>query len=92
MLIMGVAGAGKTFTEQLIGRRMFLNGTRCFFLIPKKGHEYLPGCESVDGTYIKLRPGSTDCINIMEIRPEGEIDRSVLNDDAIVSNDNLLAK
>lgn len=36
MLILGTSGAGKTYTEELIGHRAFLNGKRCFYIIPKK--------------------------------------------------------
>jgi len=80
-VIVGTSGAGKTFTQQVIGRRYMLNGMRCFFLIPKKGYEYENGCRAADGAYVKLYPGSDDCINIFEIKPEGEIDTSVFGED-----------
>lgn len=73
--ILGTSGAGKTFTEQLIGRRMFLNGSRCFFIIPKKGYnDYYSGCNAIGGLFVSLMPGSDDCINPLEIRPEGKAD------------------
>lgn len=92
MLLLGTSGAGKTYTQQIIARRMFLNGIRCFFIIPKKGYEYKNGCTALNGTFISLRPGSSDCVNIMEIRPEGEINKKMVSDDAVIQNSSLLAK
>ena len=92
ILLLGTTGSGKTFTEQLIGRRSLLSGIKCFFLIPKKGYEYKKGCELVGGTYIKLVPGSKDCINIMEIRPEGKLNKDLLDEDAEIDNNCYLAK
>ncbi len=93
MSIIGTSGAGKTFFEQIIGRRMFLNGARVFYIIPKKGrHDYYDGCQSVGGTFVKLAPGSRDCINIMEIRPEKNIDLSNLGEDSKQDNSSWRAK
>lgn len=92
MLLLGTSGAGKTYTEELIGHRAFLNGKRCFYIIPKKGYQYKRGCSIVDGLYVQLVPGSKHCINLMEIRPEGKIDLSQIDDDTIVLNESLLAK
>lgn len=80
--IIGTSGAGKTFTEQLLGRRYMFNGMRNFFIVPKKGYEYEKGADAANGTYVRLFPGSDDCINIFEIKPEGTIDESVFSDDA----------
>lgn len=92
MVILGTSGAGKTFTEQLIGLRGFANGKRCFFIVPAKGYEYRRGCKLTDGLYVQLMPGSKQCINVLEIRPEDEIDRSKISEDTIISNESLLAK
>lgn len=92
MTIFGTSGAGKTYTEQLIGLRGFANGKRCFFIIPAKGYEYRRGCKLTDGLYVQLMPGSKQCINVLEIRPEVEIDRSKIAEDTIISNESLLAK
>ena len=79
--ILGTSGSGKSFTEQVMGRRMFLNGARCFFIIPKKGYEYRDGCEALNGKFISLMPGSEDRINVLDIRPEGELDESAIGDE-----------
>lgn len=79
--ILGTSGAGKTFTEELIGRRMFFNGARCFYIIPKKGYnDYYAGCQAIGGLFISFMPGSTDCINPLEIRPEGKADLSRIDE------------
>lgn len=73
MTIIGSSGSGKTFTEELIGRRMYLNGCRAFFIIPKKGLlDYYEGCRNIGGTFVSLMQGSEDRINVLDIRPEGK--------------------
>lgn len=92
MLVIGRTGAGKTFFEQLMGRRSFFNGKRCFYIIPKKGFELRKGIENLDGTYVELFPGSKDCVNIMEIRPEGIPDLSLIDEEVLVQKGSWLAK
>ena len=84
--IFGSSGAGKTYTQQFVAYRLYLNGVRCFFVLPKKGYEYYPGCDAIDGKFISLGPGAKHRINIMEIRPEGEIDESLLDDSVSISS------
>ena len=70
MVILGTAGAGKTYTEQLMALRMRTNGWQCFILAPDKAHEFQRACAyGVKGEFIKIAPSSTDHINIMDIRP-----------------------
>lgn len=45
-----------------------MNGVQVFVIAPEKGFEYRGPCEALGGQYIKLARGSTDCINIMDIR------------------------
>ena len=66
--IMGMSGAGKTFLLQLLTLRLRMQGTQVFIIAPLKGWEFKQACEAIGGKYIKLSPGSADCINIMEIR------------------------
>lgn len=70
MCITGTSGAGKSFTLMFIGRNLFLNGIGTYYILPEKGYEYEDACKSLDGQYIMLMPGSKDCINILEIRPQ----------------------
>lgn len=69
MMITGTTGAGKSFTEMYIARSEFFTGVGTFYILPVKGHEYAMPVQSLGGEYIRLMPGSPDCINIMEIRP-----------------------
>lgn len=92
MLILGSSGAGKSYTEKIIGERSYLNGKRCFFILPKKGYEYEECCKLVNGAYLKLMPSTSICINILEIRPEIDIDRSKIDDNISISGESLLAK
>ncbi|MPM40390.1 hypothetical protein SDC9_87030 [bioreactor metagenome] len=75
--IVGTSGAGKTYTIQTMALRMRLRGIQCFILAPLKGHEFKRACHKIGGSYIKLSPGSTACINVMAIRstltPEMEL-------------------
>ena len=63
-----ISGAGKTFTMQLIARRMRLAGTPVYIIAPLKGHEFYRQAKALNGTIIRIVPGSPDCINVMEIR------------------------
>ena len=74
ILLLGTSGAGKTFTEQMLGYRMRLTGKKCIFIIPAKGTlDYKKGCDNIGGSFISLGPGMKDCINIMEIRPQATV-------------------
>lgn len=66
--LLGTSGAGKTFTMQLLALRMRMRGIQCYILAPLKGHEFKRACNAVGGAYIKISPGSSSCINVMEIR------------------------
>lgn len=85
MLILGTSGAGKTFTELFISRKQFLTGIGTYFILPVKGHEYKDACLSLSGSYIHLVPGSKDCINIMEIRPEAHYNAASDEDEDVRS-------
>lgn len=69
MVIFGTSGAGKTFTLQTICMRYRLKGVQVFTIIPEKGEEFYPATKAIGGTYINISSGSTNRINIMEIRP-----------------------
>lgn len=81
--IAGGSGQGKTYLEQHLAQGMFLNGIDCYFLIPKKGYEYLNGVKNVNGTYASITPGSSDCLNIGDIHPDNTIDVTRLSDDDV---------
>lgn len=68
MSIFGMSGAGKTYTILLMAMRLRMCGVQVFIIAPEKGFEYRSVCEALDGQYIKIARGSTDRINIMEIR------------------------
>lgn len=70
MAIIGTTGAGKTYTLGVTLKRMAMQNIRIFLIAPLKGHEYYRVCKSVGGQVIKISSGSSNCINIMEIRPE----------------------
>ena len=74
--LMGMSGAGKTFLIHLLAMRLRMQDVKVFILAPLKGHEYRDACEAIGGKYIKLSPGSTECINIMEIR-HGSLDTDI---------------
>lgn len=65
-MICGTSGSGKTVTIQTMALRLRMRGTQCFIIAPLKGHEFKRACHKMGGTYIKLSPGSSDCINVME--------------------------
>lgn len=81
IFIVGTTGAGKSFTELMLTGRMRMKGIRTMYILPLKGHEYAPAVRSLGGSFISLRPGdSYNCINICEIRPEGRMNTSSIDD------------
>jgi len=80
MSIFGMTGAGKTYTILLMAMRLRMCGVQVFIIAPEKGFEYRGACEALGGQYIKLARGSTDRINIMEIRRTSlDIDENLEN-------------
>ena len=69
MVILGTSGAGKTFTMQLMALRMRRKNIQVFIVAPDKGHEFARACTNIGGVYAQISPASSNCINVMEIRP-----------------------
>lgn len=90
--ICGTSGAGKTYTMQTMALRMRLRGIQCFILAPLKGHEFKRACHKVGGTYAKLSPGSSDCINVMEIRPTLSPEMELIDELDYNDIDSMLAR
>lgn len=68
MLILGPSGAGKTYTLLSMLLRMREKRLQIFAIAPFKGSEFKRSCDAVGGEYVRIAPGSTQNINIMEIR------------------------
>lgn len=81
MLLIGTPGSGKTFTEQVIIRRLRLIGIPVMGILPTKAVEYRRGLNHMGGLFIQLYPMSHDCINIMEIRPVDRINENLIEGD-----------
>ena len=90
--LLGTSGAGKTFTMQLLALRMRMRGIQCYILAPLKGHEFKRACAAVGGTYIKISPGSTNCINVMEIRRTLSPEMELIDEMDYTSEDSLLSR
>lgn len=92
MSILGTSGAGKTFLMQTMALRMRMKDIQTFIIAPLKGHEFKRACTSIGGEFIKLSPGSTTSINILEIRPSDSINNELIDGDYVVNNESILAK
>ena len=90
--ICGTSGAGKTFTMQVMALRLRMRGVQCFILAPLKGHEFKRACHKIGGTYIKLAPGSSACINVMEIRPTLTPEMELIDEMDYSDIDSMLAR
>lgn len=90
--LLGTSGAGKTFTMQLLALRMRMRGIQCYILAPLKGHEFKRACAAVGGIYIKISPGSTNCINVMEIRRTLSPEMELIDEMDYNSEDSLLSR
>jgi len=77
---LGTTGAGKSYTLQTIALRMRMRGIQCYIIAPLKGHEFRRACAGIGGTYIKISPGSQDCINVMEIRETTTPEMSLIDE------------
>lgn len=69
MTMLGTSGAGKTFTLQMIATRFRRKHIPTYIIAPLKGHEFARCATSIGGEFIRISPGSPNCINVMEIRP-----------------------
>lgn len=68
MLILGPTGAGKTYTLLSMLMRMRQKNLQIYTIAPFKGTEFKRACDAVEGSFIRIAPGSAQNINIMEIR------------------------
>ena len=89
--IMGTTGAGKTFLLQLMALRMRRKNIQVFIIAPDKGHEFARACTNIGGVYIKISPGSSNCINIMEIRKRDSAANQIL-DGTVTEQSELASK
>jgi hypothetical protein len=89
--LLGTSGSGKTFTMQTMALRMRMRGIQCYILAPLKGHEFRRACNAIGGTFIKLSPGSKDCINVMAIRRTIAPEMELIDEIDYQSSDSLLA-
>ena len=89
--LIGTSGAGKTFTMQLLALRMRMRGIQSFILAPIKGHEFKRACKKIDGSFIRIAPGSPHCINVMEIRQTISPEMELIDGIDYRESDSLLA-
>lgn len=92
LVILGAPGSGKTYTLKVMSTRLYYNGVDCYFIIPKKGYDFISCCEMVGGTYVPLFPMGKYCVNIMDIRPEKTINKSDIDENVVVDQRSLLGK
>ena len=68
MCIFGTSGAGKSFYTKLLILRYRLLGIEQYIIDPEREYDNL--CENLNGTLLKIGPGSNTYINIFDIREE----------------------
>jgi hypothetical protein len=67
MVIMGVAGVGKSTAVKHIALAEYMKGTKIIFVDPER--EYKEMCEALEGDWINAGGGSNGRINPLQIRP-----------------------
>lgn len=67
MVIMGVAGVGKSTAVKHIALAEYMKGTKIIFVDPER--EYKELCEALEGDWINAGGGSNGRINPLQIRP-----------------------
>lgn len=68
MCVFGTSGAGKSFYIKLLILRYRLLGIEQYIIDPDREYNIL--CKNLDGTLLKIGPGSETYINIFDIRKE----------------------
>ena len=68
MCIFGTSGAGKSFYTKLLILRYRLLGIEQYIIDPEREYDNL--CQNLNGTLLKIGPGSNTFINIFDIREE----------------------
>ena len=68
MCIFGTSGAGKSFYTKLLILRYRILGIEQYIIDPER--EYNNLCENLNGTLLKIGPGSDTYINVFDIRKE----------------------
>ena len=68
MCIFGTSGAGKSFYTKLLILRYRLLGIEQYIIDPER--EYNKLCKNLNGTLLKIGPGSSTYINVFDIREE----------------------
>ena len=68
MCIFGTSGAGKSFYTKLLILRYRLLGIEQYIIDPER--EYNNLCSNLNGTLLKIGPGSNTYINVFDIREE----------------------
>ena len=67
MVIMGVAGVGKSTAVKHIAISEYMKGTKIIFIDPER--EYKDLCEALDGDWINAGGGKGGMLNPLQIRP-----------------------
>ena len=67
MCIFGTSGAGKSFYTKLLILRYRLLGIEQYIIDPEREYNL---CENLNGTLLKIGPGSNTYINVFDIREE----------------------
>ena len=68
MCIFGTSGAGKSFYTKLLILRYRLLGIEQYIIDPEREYNFL--CKNLNGTLLKIGPGSDTYINVFDIREE----------------------
>lgn len=92
LVIMGMPGAGKTFTLLNMLMRYRAKGIQTFAIIPKKGDEFLRAIEYNGGQYVNISPGSAHNVNILDIRKLDTRTKRLLDGDSVLGRSRREAK
>jgi len=76
----------------LLALRMRMRGIQSIILAPIKGHEFKRACKKINGSFIRIAPGSPHCINVMEIRQTISPEMDLIDGTDYRENDSLLAR
>lgn len=75
----GTSGSGKSVTLKLIVARSSLTGVRSVILDPEREYASLKGLLKEKYEHIRITPGKTSGINLLELEAEDDEDKQVVN-------------
>lgn len=85
IFMLGMPGAGKTYSLLTLLARLRYHGVQCFIITPDKQDEFRRFCDAVGGLFVDLSPLSEERVNVFDIVPRSSAVNDMLSGGAKIS-------